>query len=255
MPFAKNAKVTPTYFRARSGTLERTQGPRMISRIDSAKDVFTFLEQCSSVGENHLFRGVRKGSYQLIPAIGRLKTNKGATFDVKAEKILLKLFKQKAYPFVKDYEDDLALLSIAQHHGLPTRLLDWSKNPLVALYFAVKDPFLPREEQEDSLLYVYIPTKKVDLEKSFDPFSIKSVQRFIPKYWNPRIVAQAGLFTVHDNPNKPWTSSEVTSIPISYEARKDIKTALNKFGIHEASLFPGIDGITKHLTYLRTNAF
>lgn len=228
----------------------------MISRIDSAKDVFTFLEQCSSVGENHLFRGVRKSSYQLIPAIGRQKTNKGAQFDVKAEKILLKLFRHKAYPFVKDYEnDELALLSIAQHHGLPTRLLDWSKNPLVALYFAVKDPFLSNEKPEDSLIYVYIPNKKVDLDKSFDPFSIKSVQRFIPKYWNPRIVAQAGLFTVHNDPNTPWATSEIESIPIGYAARKDIKTALNKFGVHEASLFPDIDGITKHLTYLRTDAF
>lgn len=228
----------------------------MISAITSTKDMFTFLEQLSIAGENHLFRGVRKCSYKLIPSIGRRKTNKLAAFDVKAEELLLKLFKQKAHSFVKEHADDrLALLSIAQHHGLPTRLLDWSKNPLVALYFAVKDSPLPNETQEDSLIYIYVPTQKVDLEKPFDPFTIKSVRRYIPKYWSPRIVAQAGVFTVHNEPNSAWSSPNITEIPISSDARVDIKVALNKLGVHESALFPDMDGIARHITYLRTDAF
>lgn len=228
----------------------------MISAIESTKDMFAFLEECTNSGENQLFRGVRKRSYKLVPSIGRYKTNKGKSFDIKAEQLLLKLFKQKAYEFVKEHsEDSLALLSIAQHHGLPTRLLDWSKNPLVAIYFAVKDVFGSQEKEEDSLVYVYVPTQKVDLDEPFDPFTVRSTRRYIPKYWNPRIVAQSGVFTVHHIPNMPWTPSAVREIPIRHSARRDIKVALNKLGTHGATLFPDMDGIASHVTWLRTNVF
>ena len=218
--------------------------------------MFTFLEQCADAGANHHFRGVRKCSYELVPSIGRLKTNKGKPFNVHEEKLMLKLFTQKSYGFVKEHAGNpLAILSIAQHHGLPTRLLDWSKNPLVAIFFAVKDSFLTKEEHEDSLIYIYTPKRKVRLDQIFDPFAIKSVKRYIPKYWNPRIVAQMGVFTVHNEPNLAWSPSELKSIPISYDARKDIKVALSKLGIHEAALFPDMDGIASNIKWMRTDVF
>lgn len=218
--------------------------------------MFAFLEECISARENHLFRGVRKQSHKLIPSVGRHKTNKGNVFDVKSEKLLLKLFKQKAHEFVKQHDDDpLALLSIAQHHGLPTRLLDWSKNPLVAIYFAVKDEFHASEDREDSKIFLYIPKSKIDLDETFDPFAIREVKRYIPKYWNPRIVAQLGLFTVHNEPNIEWVSPEVKTIHIAHDIRKDIKLALNKLGVNHGSLFPDLGGISEHIKWLRTNVF
>jgi hypothetical protein len=227
-----------------------------MENITNKNKLFQFLEECASAEKNHLFRGVRKESYKLLPSLGRAKTNKNKEFDIKHEKLLLKLFKQKCHSFIKEYDDnDLALLSIAQHHGLPTRLLDWSKNPLVAIYFAVRDEFRKHEKKEDSIVYIYTPTEKVDLDKTYDPFGIKSVKRYIPKYWSPRIIAQSGIFTVHHKPLDEFKSTNVESITIKHDLRKEIKGIVNKFGINEGSLFPDLDGISKHITWLRTNDF
>ena len=224
--------------------------------IEDIEGLFKLLNEWSNNPNNLIYRGVRKSSYQLIPSIGRCKTYKNNNFTPKDELLLLKLFKQKAYTFIKDHiNNDIELLSIAQHHGVPTRLLDWTRNPLVAIYFAVKDEFDVNEEKENSLIYVFNPKQKSDLDGNFDPFKIKKIHRYIPKYWSARINSQSGLFTVHPNPYKPFKSDNVSKVYISYDLRKDIKKRLNRFGLHEAFLFPDLDGISRHIKWLRTNNF
>ena len=86
---------------------------------------------------NFVFRGVkRSATHRLIPSAGR-----GPTRDtrkvLRAEQQILNAFKRTALPFLPfQPKDDWEWLALAQHHGLPTRLLDWTTNPLVAAYFA-----------------------------------------------------------------------------------------------------------------------
>jgi type I restriction enzyme M protein len=202
--------------------------------IENENDLSDFITLFTSTEDNFIFRGVKKVSFTLKPAIGRVKTITDKNLSVIDEKLILKLFKQKAYQFIKSHIDnDLELLAIAQHHGIPTRLLDWTKNPLVALYFAVNECFESNEKNEDSLIYVYnIGKNKTDIEKEFKPFSINNVERFIPRYYDPRIIAQSGQFTVHPRPYEEFTSKDITTIRILNKKRKNNKVTEKKLKRH-----------------------
>lgn len=168
---------------------------------------------------------------------------------------MLKLYRQKTFGLIDPSLNDLALLTVAQHHGMPTRMMDWTRNPLVAFFFAVRDEFSASEPADDSVLYIYEPKEKVLLEQDFDPFKINRVRRFVPKYWSSRLVAQSGLFTCHPFPKRPFNPDGLHRVLIRHAVRKDIKLALHNLGVNFGSLFPDLDGIAKHVRWLRTNSF
>jgi hypothetical protein len=200
-----------------------------------------------------IYRGVRDVDYKLIPKIGRYKKFQVLSTNElgKEERTILRLFREAGLPhFPHPDLSEWELLALAQHHGVPTRLLDWTRNPLVAAYFAVE-----KEHDGDSMIYAFHHKTFIDTAKNKDPFKTKEADKFIPTHLTRRITAQTGLFTVHPNPLEPYESNVIDRLIIPNKLRKELKRNLYQYGIHKASLFPDLDGLAAHIEWLRTDVY
>ncbi|PCM41047.1 FRG domain-containing protein [Mammaliicoccus sciuri] len=190
-----------------------------------------------------LFRGHSNKKWDLVPKAGRSpykKYNDKETFYA---------WKRQAMIFLKESYDDWDMLTIAQHHGLATRLLDWSFNPLVAAYFAVKE-----FEDCDAVIYAYL--KKSDINvKDEHPFESKGIKKVKPNGLATRVVRQSGIFTIHELPTSSIEDNiskneELIKIIIDKKYRKKLRAELSYYGIHELSLFPDLDGLANHVNWI-----
>lgn len=124
------------------------------------------------------FRGQSRlvsAGYPLIPSIGRyafLEKKPLAERD-ELEREVLDVFSNNLVSYVQHLPtNDWERLAIAQHHGIPTRLMDWTENPLVALYFSVRETKKDKDgAAQDSAVYVLTsdPRRYRDLVRSKEP--------------------------------------------------------------------------------------
>lgn len=197
-----------------------------------------------------VFRGVADVNYELVPKIGRSGTKLRGKLH-KTEKEMVRLFRERAIPHLVHLpKNDWEWIALMQHHGVPTRLMDWSRNALVAAYFAVEN-----SGKTDSAIYAWRNKEgAIDVDNEKSPFTVSDVRKFIPPHLSQRIIVQTGLFTVHPIPFSPMTSPTLEKIIIPGDLRKQIKDTLFKYGIHRASLFPDLDGLAIQITWMNVES-
>jgi hypothetical protein len=202
---------------------------------------------CSEQFNGYLFRGVPDfAEHPLVPSIGRLaKFQKASIADItKEEKYWLKRFRLEGARHVAGAPCLWEWIVLARHHELPVRLLDWSRSPLVALYFAVWD-----RSKKPAAVYAEKFTNHIDTEVVTDPFSVKKVAKFQPSHTSPRIAAQASILTIHPDPRRTYTSDTLVRFEISDKLAPSLKAHLRRCGFTPSTLFPDLDGLAKAIRY------
>lgn len=247
-----------------------------ISERKPIESVSQFVQDAKSVremGEGEAvkhklwFRGHSRSEFELVPTIGRPHPYGGriGRFDRSAERELLHRFRRRAFPNDQRVEHAGYALFLARHHGLPTRVLDWTANVLYALYFACME-----SGDHDGIVWAFRQRSYLGVLDAFElvgrdddtlfasePISVRIVH---PVFNSTRLVAQEGGFTLHSD---PWTSLEQLAgrpfsegcldiqqlyrWPVSCRAKSTLLRELSGLGVSHRSAFPDLDGIARSL--------
>ena len=239
--------------------------------IHTKESVSSFLALCESIKSaevaadnpaDFLFRG-QSTDEPLIPKIARLTPkNKDGNLP-KIERLMMADFERQRLPFTEfEPRNEWDLLALAQHHGLPTRLLDWSFSALAALWFCVKYP--PKENEQGKELDGVVWLLKTKVEDFIEfpteesPYSPGRTRILRSRSVSKRIVAQAGVFTCHRRmptgifialeKNKVY-KERLVKIIIPANSFHRLRDQLNACGVNSVSLFPDLDGLAAHLQF------
>ncbi len=220
------------------------------------------------------FRGLSDLNYPLETTLTRLG---GQFFEM--EHHLLRNFVKYAHKNILEREPLWHWLSVAQHHGLPTRLMDWTYSPLVAMHFATANQ---EKYDTDGVIWVinYVEAHKLlpeilrnELEKeganaftvemmmnnagTFKEFSNLIQEDFVlffePPSLDDRFINQFALFSISSNSSlvlNDWMKNypEIwKKIIIPKELKWEIRDKLDQSNITERVLFPGLDGLSEWL--------
>lgn len=248
------------------GNLDGGKAVGSRSTISSIQDLLNIIGPITADEREPWYRGHRNHNFLLQASVFRNESHRNN------ELAMLARFRQEAATSGLAHDlDEWGWITFAQHHSLPTRLLDWSLSPLVALYFACDNIDLPRDEEEvDGEFFILYPTQlnknsgandeghprllsdNDDAMANFLPSgnaSVKLKPRAViaPQVFD-RIRFQTGTFTVSQTPppSEPEElrkSEAVQSLFVPTSAKNAIRGQLESLGFNEASIYRDLDRV------------
>lgn len=226
---------------------------------------------------NLIFRGLSHAEYDLLPSLNRVCKN-----NLHLEKPLLRNFKKYASLDILNKDNFWEVVSLAQHHGLPTRLLDWTFSPYIAAHFATENieynnydcaiwcldfvaarKYMPivfqNKLQEDMANGFSIELLKTIVGDFEELKKMEENNESFPVFFEPssidnRIINQYALFSVMSDPNiliSAWLEKHPElgyKIIIPSGVRMEIRDKLDQINMTERLIYPGLDGLCKWLS-------
>jgi hypothetical protein len=212
---------------------------------------------------SYAFRGRARAEEDLSTSLARLGGDVSAI-----ERPLLRHFRKYAARDAVPADSTWNWLALAQHHGLPTRLLDWTFSPYVALHFATARPDgdgvvwivdyvraherAPRElreqlEREGANVF----TTEMIGAVADDFADLAALGDFVvfvePPSFDERIVNQYALFSLASQPDLVLDDDLLRKVVIPAELKAEVRDKLDQANITERVLFPGLDGLSRWL--------
>jgi hypothetical protein len=236
--------------------ITKSRGKSRSAAFSDKTEWNNFLEFCNKHAvANWWFRGLSDARYQLIPKIGRGFEGKNWFAPVGPKRLttfadretrIFNAFRRRARLGLQFLpQTDFEWLALAQHHGVPTRLLDWTPNPLMAAWFAVND-----ETSDDRVARIYAvrvtPIKKMD-DAKIEPFKLKKRSQVfvISPHWHARVRAQRGCFSVHPTPNLALKLKDIKNDHFDIEKKhwRGFRRRLFYFGIDASTVMADLSGL------------
>ncbi len=250
----------------------------MIHKCEDFENLRTLIFELLDSDNNYVYRGY-SCQIELLPNIIRHKDN------TKNEIRILEEFEKYSGSYY-NVNNALDFLSYAQHFGLPTRLLDFSYNPFVALFFALNSPKKETYEDEEDKEYYYICYVDLDKHNKINEISqfgmklqengayslnlrsgsysqiceqyFKDIEKdgklnfMVPNYSNKRIMMQQGLFFIPeqlDDEYKSMISTNFNIIKINKDLREKALKFLNKLGYNTPKLMTDAESLCRSIKY------
>lgn len=253
-----------------------------VKRMDDIAKILTKQEYDKKVNRhrsNFLYRGVPNIEYKLETSLKRNCKNK----QIELENNILRNFTKYAATEEPELKDSVwRQMIIGQHHGLPTRLLDWTYSPLIGLHFATSGEDLNNMDKHDGVLWQIdigelnslLPNKYEEQLKNNDAYLFtldmmkgiaddidtydkdmqdKSMVLIEPPSIDQRIINQYSYFAVIPSEIKNIEDflEKETNKTVKYILNKDlrweIRDMLDTMNIHERIVYPGLDGLSAWL--------